>query len=146
MQYAVATPTRAFITVAVMGALMSFGVVSVQWQDGRPKIAVDEKKAAEIKSKGVDWIQEKEAEYGDRLWGGDSTDGSLVDDARRFGAETGSTLGSKFGSHLGSQVGAQVESTLNELGDRYGAQADGASHGAPAASTTRRPRVGIRRD
>jgi hypothetical protein len=71
LQFAVATPTRALVTAGVIGAAMSYGLVSVQWQDGRPSIEVDEQKAAELKTKGIDWVQNQEGELKDRLWGGD---------------------------------------------------------------------------
>jgi len=71
LQFALATPTRSLITVGVIGAAMSYGLVSVQWQNGKPNITVDERKAAELKEKGIDWVQQHEGTLQDRLWGGD---------------------------------------------------------------------------
>jgi len=74
LQFALATPTRTFVTVAVIGAAMSYGLVSIQWQNGRPSIKLDEQKAAQLKEKGIDWVQHHEGELQERIWGGDDED------------------------------------------------------------------------
>ena len=71
LQFALATPTRTFLTVATVGAAMSYGLVSVQWQNGHPSLKVDEQKAAELKEKGIDFAQDKAGEIQDRIWNGD---------------------------------------------------------------------------
>lgn len=71
IQFALATPFRAFVTLCILGAAMSYGLVTVQWQNGRPNIQVDQQRAAELKEKGIDWVQQQEGGLQDRLWGGD---------------------------------------------------------------------------
>lgn len=71
VQFAIATPMRAFIALLLLGAAMSYGLIHVNFQNGRPSLTVDQKKAAELKEKGMDWVEEHEGELKDRIWGGD---------------------------------------------------------------------------
>lgn len=69
VQVAFATPFRAMITLIVIGALMSYGVIHIQFQDGRPKLTVDQQKAAELKKTGMDWISKQETRIEEQFVG-----------------------------------------------------------------------------
>lgn len=121
LQYALATPLRMFLTIGVLGAAMSYGLVSIDWQNGKPSLKIDEQRAAELKSKGIDFVQQEGGELRDRLWG-DQHDGGLGDAPQPPRQQPG--FGAGFFGSSPADVRAPVDT----------------------ATSPRRGRVGIRRD
>ncbi len=56
------SPVRLTAAVLILGGLISAGIVSVQWIDGRPRLQVNQEKVEEIKQKGKAWAEKQAAE------------------------------------------------------------------------------------
>ena len=45
--------------------LYASGIVSVKWEDGRPRISINQQRATQVKQEAVEQIQELKHDYGD---------------------------------------------------------------------------------
>lgn len=81
VQFALGSPFRFFLAVLILGLLISYGVVTVTWQEGRPQLQVDQQRAAELKQDTAEWVEQRIEE---RFTDEESEDNPLVRAARQW--------------------------------------------------------------
>lgn len=58
LAWAVASPRRMVVAGLVLSALVSYGIVTINWENGTPKIEFDKNKAAEVGKKAISNAQQ----------------------------------------------------------------------------------------
>lgn len=62
IQFAAASPLRLAVSTGVLATLVSYGVVNVNWDSGRPQLEVNQEKADELRERTQQWVEKQRGE------------------------------------------------------------------------------------